>query len=83
MKDDGEEYMAWDVYLNGSKEARMMNFLSHTHILELIGLAFRPLRLLLELAPMGDLKDSIKPFKRAHVKLNRQILKTLIFQVSL
>ena len=77
-----EETTAWDVYLNGSREARMMYQLKHPNILRLVGLAFEPLRLLLELAPMGDLKVCLKPFKRGNIKLNRRILKNVMYQVS-
>ena len=59
----------------------MMNYLSHSNVLELVGLVFNPLRLLLELAPKGDLKDCVKPFKKSHVKINRRILKLLVYQV--
>ena len=81
MEVEGEELFAWDIYLAGSNEARMMNYLSHANILELVGLVFRPLRLLLEMAPKGDLKNCIKPFKSSRVKINRRILKQLMFQV--
>lgn len=81
-KDVGEEIASWDVYLNGSREARMMQQLQHPNILSLIGLTFQPLRLLLELAPLGDLKNCLKPFKREKVKLSRKTLKSLLFQVN-
>lgn len=61
----------------------MMNYLRHPNILALIGLAFNPLRLLLELAPKGDLKDCIKPFKKSQCKLSRRVLKMLMYQVGL
>lgn len=72
---------AWDIYINGSREARMMHQLQHKNILSLVGLAFQPLRLILELAPLGDLKNSLKPFKQEKIKLNRRTLKQLIYQV--
>ena len=78
---EGQEAYAWDVYLTGSREARMMNYLCHPNVLELVGLVFGPLRLLLELAPKGDLKSCVKPFKKSHAKINRRILKQLMFQV--
>ena len=77
-----EEMSSWDVYLNGSKEARMMYQLQHRNILSLVGIVFQPLRLLLELAPLGDLKHCLKPFKREKVKINRRTLKPLLYQVS-
>lgn len=85
MEDDdviGEELNVWDLYINGSREARVMHQLQHTNILGLVGLAFQPLRLILELAPLGDLKNSLKPFKHDKVKLNRRTLRQLIYQVE-
>ena len=82
LESECKEAFVWDIYLNGSREARMMNYLSHRNILELVGLTFNPMRLLLELAPKGDLKNCMKPFKQSHVKVNRQILKMLLLQVS-
>ena len=78
-----EEVTAWDIYLNGSREARMMHHLKQEHVLNLIGLAFQPLRLVLELAPMGDLKACMKPFKRTGARLNRRTLRAVMFQVRM
>jgi serine/threonine protein kinase len=77
-----EEISSWDVYLNGSREARMMHRLRHPNVLGLVGLAFQPLRLLLELAPLGDLKKCLKPFKRDKVKLSRKVLRDVMYQVA-
>uniref|UniRef100_A0A1X7T4T7 Protein kinase domain-containing protein n=1 Tax=Amphimedon queenslandica TaxID=400682 RepID=A0A1X7T4T7_AMPQE len=76
----GHELNAWDIYINGSREARMMHQLQHKNILSLVGLAFQPLRLILELAPLGDLKNSLKPFRQEKIKLNCRTLKQLIYQ---
>ena len=76
-----EEIASWDVYVNSSREARMMYQLQHPNILGLVGLAFQPLRLLLELAPRGDLKHCLKEFKEQNMKLNRRTLKAVMLQV--
>ena len=76
-----EELSSWDIFLNGSREGRMMHQLQHPHVLGLVGLAFQPLRLLLELAPLGDLKACIKPFVAANAKLSITTLKAIMYQV--
>lgn len=84
MEDDidlKEELSSWDIFLNGSREARMMHQLQHPHVLGLVGLAFQPLRLLLELAPLGDLKACVRPFVAAGARLSRATLKVLMYQV--
>lgn len=77
-----EEIAAWDVYLNSSREGRVMYQLQHPNILGLVGLAFQPLRLLLELAPRGDLKHCLKEFKEQGMRLNRRTLKAVMSQVE-
>lgn len=75
------EVKTWDIYQKASLEARVMVQLRHPHILGLIGLTLQPLRLLVELAPMGDLKSCAKRFKRASVRLSRKTIQTTLIQV--
>lgn len=75
------ENKAWDVYQKASQEARVMLPLSHPHILGLIGLALQPVRLLVEIAPMGDLKYCVKAFQKARVPLSRATLQATLIQV--
>ena len=77
-----EELAAWDVYMNSSREGRVMYQLQHSNILGLVGLAFQPLRLLLELAPRGDLKHCLKEYKDQNMKLSRKTLKAVMMQVT-
>ncbi len=72
---------AWDIYQKASMEARVMYQLSHPNILGLIGISLRPLTLLVELAPKGDLKKCIEKFKRSKVKLSRKTLQATLIQV--
>lgn len=76
------EVRAWDIYQKASLEARVMVQLRHPHILGLVGLTLQPLRLLVELAPLGDLKRCVKKFKRAGARLSRKTLQTTVIQVS-
>ena len=76
------EAKAWDIYQKASLEARVMVQLQHPHVLGLIGLTLQPLRLIVELAPMGDLKSCAKRFKRVGVRFNRKTIQTTLVQVS-
>ena len=75
------EVRAWDVYQKASLEARVMVQLCHPHILGLVGLTLQPLRLLVELAPLGDLKGFAKKFKRVSMRLSRKTIQTTLIQV--
>ena len=77
------EVKAWDIYQKASLEARVMVQLQHPHVLGLIGLTLQPLRLLVELAPVGDLKSCAKRFRGADVRLNRKTIKTTLIQVCI
>lgn len=73
---------AWDIYQKASLEARVMHQLSHPNILGLLGISLRPLTLLVELAPEGDLKKCLERFRRNKVKLSRRTLQATLIQVS-
>lgn len=76
------ELKAWDIYHKASLEARVMSQLCHDHVLGLIGITLQPLRLLVELAPMGDLKACVMKFKKAKVQLSRRTITTTLIQVG-
>lgn len=76
------EVRAWDVYQKASLEARVMVQLQHPHVLGLVGLTLQPLRLVVELAPMGDLKSCARSFRRAGVRFSRKTIQTTLVQVS-
>lgn len=75
------ELKSWDMYQKASQEARVMLPLRHPNILGLIGLTFQPVRLIVELAPMGDLKHCVKSFKKAKVRLSRTTIQQTLIQV--
>ena len=76
------EIAAWETYLQASREARVISRLVHDNILGLVGVAIAPLMLLLELAPLGDLKACVERFQQANVKLNVWTLNSTLIQVG-
>ena len=76
------ESSAWQKYQEASREARVMSRLVHDNILSLVGVAIAPLMLLLELAPLGDLKACVERFQQANVKLNVWTLNSTLIQVG-
>ena len=77
------ELTAWEIYQNASQEARVMCSLNHGNILRLLGVSLAPIQLLLELAPLGDLKACVKNFQQAKVKLSRATLQATMIQVGI
>lgn len=75
------ESLAWDKYQQASREARVISKLVHDNILGLVGVAIAPLMLLLELAPLGDLKVCVEKFQQAKVRLNVLTLSSTLIQV--
>lgn len=76
------EITAWEIYQSASQEARVMYRLNHENILKLLGVSLAPIRLLLELAPLGDLKACVQKFQQVKVKLSRATLQSTMIQVS-
>ena len=76
-----EEGRAWEIYQKASLEARVMVQLRHRNVLDLIGITLRPLRLLVELAPLGDIKFCIAKFKKASIRLTKTTMKATLVQV--
>ena len=76
------ELTAWEIYQNAGQEARVMYRLNHQNILQLLGVTLAPLRLLLELAPLGDLKACVQKFQQAKVKISRATLQSTMIQVG-
>ena len=77
-----EQLKSWDIYQKASLEARVMHQLSHPNILGLVGVALHPLSLLVELAPLGDLKGCVDRFRREKARLSRKTLKCTLIQVG-
>ena len=75
------EPVAWEMYQQASREVRVLRRLVHDNILGLVGVAVAPLMLLLELAPLGDLKACVERFQKVNVKLNIWTLTSTLIQV--
>lgn len=75
------ESMEWEKYQQISREARVICRLIHDNILQLVGIAIAPFMLLLELAPLGDLKSCVEKFQQVNAKLNVRVLSSTLIQV--
>lgn len=58
-----------------------MASLRHPNILKLVGIALQPIRLLLEFAPLGSLKDVVNRYQDNSARMNRYSLQKVIYQV--
>ena len=76
-----EEDRAWEIYQKASLEARVMVQLHHWNILGLVGVTVWPLRLLVELAPLGDIKSCVAKFKKTSIRLMKTTIKATLVQV--
>ena len=76
-----KEEIAWHHYQNANSEGRIMASLRHPNILKLIGIALQPIRLLLEFAPLGSLKNVVNRYQDNDSRINRYALQKVIIQV--
>ena len=58
-----------------------MASLRHPNILKLVGIALQPIRLLLEFAPLGSLKNVVSRYQDNDSRINRYALQKVIVQV--
>ena len=63
------------------KELSILSPLKHPHIIQLHGVLMRPLGLILELAPLGSLKDILCDYAEAHAHLHISVTKQVVIQV--
>ena len=63
------------------KELSILSPLKHPHIIQLHGVMMRPLGLILELAPLGSLKDILRDYAEAHAHLHISVTKQVVIQV--
>jgi len=75
--------IAWHNYQSANDEGRIMASLHHSNILPLIGIVFQPIRLLLEFAPLGSLKNIVNRYDDNDSRIGRYALQKVICQVSM
>ena len=63
------------------KELSILSPLKHPHIIQLHGVMMRPLGLILELAPLGSLKNMLHEYAEAHAHLHISVTKQVVIQV--
>ena len=81
LRSKGE--VAWHYYQSANTEGRIMASLCHPNVLKLVGIALQPIRLLLEFAPLGSLKNVVNHYQDNNAKVNRYALQKVICQVCL
>lgn len=64
------------------KELSILSPLKHPHIIQLHGVMMRPLGLILELAPLGSIKDMLRDYSEAHAHLHISVTKQVVIQVQ-
>lgn len=78
----GKGELAWHHYQSANTEGRIMASLRHPNILKLVGIALQPIRLLLEHAPLGSLKNVVGRYQdNNNLRINRYALQKVIYQV--
>jgi len=60
-----------------------MASLHHPNVLPLVGIVFRPIRLLLEFAPLGSLKNVVNRYHNNNSRIGRYALQKIISQVRM
>ena len=63
------------------RELSILCPLKHSHIIQLHGVMMRPLGLILELAPLGSLKNVLHEYSEAHAHLHISVTKQVVIQV--
>ena len=63
------------------KELSILSPLKHPHIIQLHGVMMRTLGLILELAPLGSLKDILCDYAEAHAHLHISVTEQVVIQV--
>ena len=70
-----------DGFCGVKKELSILSPLKHPHIIQLHGVMMRPLGLILELAPLGSIKDILRDYAEAHAHLHFSVTKQVVIQV--
>ena len=68
---------------NLKKELSILSPLRHSNVVELFGVSVKPLGLVLELAPKGDLKSVLKEYKESQNHIQPAAIQSAVIQVSI
>lgn len=74
--------LAAKAYTVARQEIAILGNLSHENIVSMLGLSVKPLAIILELAPLGNLKDILEEYKKSACKLNAFVVQQVCVQVS-
>jgi serine/threonine protein kinase/GTPase SAR1 family protein len=74
--------LAAKAYTIARQEISIISCLKHENIVTMIGLSVQPLAIILELAPMGNLKDILNEYKSNMCKLSAPVIQRVCMQVS-
>lgn len=74
--------LAAKAYSIARQEIAIISSLKHENIVSMIGLCIKPLSIILELAPLGNLKDILMNYKKSACKLSPYVVQQVCTQVS-
>ena len=74
--------LAAKAYTVARQEIAILGNLSHAHIVSILGLSVRPLAIILELAPLGNLKEILDDYKRHVCPLRPLVVQQAAVQIS-
>jgi serine/threonine protein kinase len=74
--------LAAKAYTIARQEIAIISGLKHSNIVAMIGLSIKPLAIILELAPLGNLKDLLNEYKKSVCKLSASVIQQVCVQVS-
>ena len=74
--------LAAKAYTVARQEIAILGNLSHAHIVSMLGLSVRPLAIVLELAPLGNLKEILDDYKKHVCPLRPLVVQQAAVQIS-
>ena len=74
--------LAAKAYTVARQEIAIISSLRHENIVSMIGLSIQPLAIILELAPLGNLKDILMDYKKNMVRINPFVIQNAAKQIS-
>ena len=74
--------LAAKAYTVARQEISILSGLKHDNIVSMIGLTLKPLAIILELAPLGNLKEILEAYKKNLCKLSAFIIQQVAVQIS-